>query len=515
MLVGQVPFRGTTPHAVLHDVIYEAPPPPRRINPNISSGLEAVVLRAIAKRPEQRFQRGAELTRALRQATAGGRPVAPPPVAGTATALPRRGAPPPPDRPERRRGASPLPWILAGIAGVLVLLIVAILIIAGGRGGDGDETPAPPPTAVAQATAVATATLAGDTTAPPSDMPTNTPPPADTPLPTDTPAPDVPTDTPPPPTDTAPAPTDTPPPPTDTLPPPTQPPAAYLGRLAFSSNRHGGPEIYVVDLGAGGTPQRLTNNSANDWLPDWSPDGTRIVFTSERSGNYDSWVMNADGGNPSAWVATAAWDEYPRWAPDGQRISFSSTARTGGVDNSEIFVRQANGSLTRVTQTQAENQWADWSPDGRLAYTEGYQGDSNWDIYLSNADGSNRTLWLGGPGRDVQPTWSPDGARIAFLRLAYDTNGNGIIDFEDAGDVWVGQAGGGGLRQLTSGLWAATPAWSPDGNWIAFAHLRDPNNSGQADPNEPVEILAVPVNGGDPVPLLTGPYRDGNPTWTW
>ncbi|MBN1659567.1 MAG: serine/threonine protein kinase, partial [Anaerolineae bacterium] len=73
MLVGRVPFRGTTPHAVLHDVIYEPPPPPRRINPTLTPAVEAVVMKAIAKRPEQRFQRGAHLTRALREAIAQGR----------------------------------------------------------------------------------------------------------------------------------------------------------------------------------------------------------------------------------------------------------------------------------------------------------------------------------------------------------------------------------------------------------------------------------------------------------
>jgi TolB protein len=286
------------------------------------------------------------------------------------------------------------------------------------------------------------------------------------------------------------------------------------GRLAFSSNRDGRPEIYVLDLG-GGSPLRVTNNSAEDWLPDWSPDGGRLAFTSARTGSYDLWVSQSDGGGQELWVGTAAWDEYARWAPDGRRLSFSSTAKTDGMDNSEIFVRQPDGSLVRLTNSKSEDQWADWSPDGRLAYTEGFKGDSDWNIYVMNADGSGRAVWLGEPTCDVQPTWSPDGQWIAFLRIPRDTNGNGAVDHEDLGNIWVGRASGGGLRQLTQNLWATTPAWSPDGRWIAFARLNDSNSSGASDSNDDADVMAVPFEGGEPVMLVAGPARDGDPSWTW
>jgi Tol biopolymer transport system component len=266
---------------------------------------------------------------------------------------------------------------------------------------------------------------------------------------------------------------------------------------------------------AGGSPTRLTRNAGNDWLPDWSPDGTKLAFTSNRTGGYDLWVMNGDGGGQTPWVTTGAWDEYARWAPDGQRLSLSTTATTQGVPNSEIFVRQSNGNLVQVTQSTAEDQWADWSPDGRIIYAEGFQDGSDWDIYIVNADGSYRNAWLQEGTCDVQPTWSPNGQWIAFLRIPRDTNGNGRIDFEDAGDVWVGRADGSGLRQVTSGLWASTPAWSPDGEWLAFARHLDSNGNGQSDVNDVVDIWAVPLSGGEAEPLVQTPYRDGNPTWTW
>jgi Tol biopolymer transport system component len=325
-----------------------------------------------------------------------------------------------------------------------------------------------------------------------------------TPTPTDTPMPVPSIDTPMPPTDT-------PAPPTNT---PTKEPSAFFGRLAFTSNRHGNPEIHVIHL-ADGSSTRMTDNNADDWLPDWSPDGTKIAFTSSRRGNYDLWTMNSNGSEQTAMVITEAWDDYARWSPDGRRLALSTTAITQDVANSEIFIRRADGSLVQMTSTTAEDQWPDWAPDGRIVYCEGDKWTSNWDIYVMNADGSNRTLWVDGGTCDVQPTWSPDGQWIAFIRISRDTDGNGRIDQEDAGDVWVGKASGSGLWQLTSGVWALTPCWSPDSQWIAHSRFHDSNGNGQSDGEDALDIWAVSVSGGDAVPLVQSPYRDVDPSWTW
>jgi serine/threonine protein kinase len=504
MLVGRVPFRGTTPHAVLHAIIYEPPPPPRELNPNLAPATEDVIMRAIAKEPDRRFQRASDMVSALKSAPKAH-------AAGMAV--------PPPSRTEvvSRRRTSPLVWIIGALILVVVVLLSSVFLLLKEEG-----TPEPPIAISTQATVSQTPGIGATNTAfQPTEAPvtgepgiTDTqPPPTSSPqLPTDTVAP--PTDTPQAATDTPLAPTDTAPPPTDTTPPSPSPPPTSFGRLAFSSNRDGNPEIYVMNL-AGGSPLRLTNTNANDWLPDWSPDGSRLAFTSQRTGSYDLWVMSADGSAQTAWISTGGWDEYARWAPDGQRLSLSTTATTQGVANSEIFVRQPSGNLQQITSSTAEDQWADWSPDGRLVYTEGFKDQSDWDIYVVSGDGGVPTAWLDEATCDVQPTWSPDGQWIGFLRMSQDTNVNGRIDFEDSGDIWIGRSSGGALRQVTSGLWAVTPTWSPDSQWIAFARILDSNGNGRSDSEDRVDIWAVPISGGEPLPLVQSPHRDGDPSWTW
>jgi serine/threonine-protein kinase len=145
MLVGRVPFRGTTPHATLHAVIYESPPPPHQIRPEIPPPIEAIILKAITKKASQRFQSGTELASALRAAVAGQPamdplPPQPPPSKGDEGPVVSRA--------QRR---SPAVWIALALAAVLgfLLLVFAVLLV----GGDGGVGPLPPPTEVVVLTA--------------------------------------------------------------------------------------------------------------------------------------------------------------------------------------------------------------------------------------------------------------------------------------------------------------------------------------------------------------------------
>jgi uncharacterized repeat protein (TIGR01451 family) len=105
-------------------------------------------------------------------------------------------------------------------------------------------------------------------------------------------------------------------------------------------------------------PTFLTNNSADDINPAWSPDGTKIAFASNRDGNYEIYLMNADGTNPQRLTTSAGADRAPAWSPDGTKIIFSSE-RDGG--NSEIYVMNVDGSnsvrLTNNSVVDATPAW--------------------------------------------------------------------------------------------------------------------------------------------------------------
>ena len=238
MLVGQVPFRGTTPHAILHAVIYEAPAPLRQIRQDLSPAIEAVVLKAIDKRPERRYQSGAELTEALSKAsTSRAQPLVVPP----------RSVPPGVGRgePEQPAGArKPIVWIVAAMAVILcgLLAVLAIMILGGNEPG---ETPLPPTTVVAISNQTATpdvgplltATAEAATTLPATVATGATEPPKDTPEPS--------TDTPRPPTDTPEPPTNTPTATATRTPTPTPTPCAFAPQGPFA----GLWQTYRADLG--------------------------------------------------------------------------------------------------------------------------------------------------------------------------------------------------------------------------------------------------------------------------
>ena len=230
------------------------------------------------------------------------------------------------------------------------------------------------------------------------------------------------------------------------------------GSIAFESDRDGDSEIYVMDADGSGVVQ-LTDNAADDWGPAWSPDGSRIAFASDRDGDSEIHVMDADGSGVVQLTDNSDGDWDPAWSPDGRSIAFASD-RDG---DSEIHVMDADGSgVIRLTDNFDDDWDPAWSPDGsRIALASNRDGD--FEIYVMNADGSGVVQLTDNLGDDWVPAWSPDGSSIAF-----ESNRDG--DFE----LYVMNADGSGVVQLTDNFdddWV--PAWSPDGSRIAFASDRD------------------------------------------
>jgi Tol biopolymer transport system component len=113
--------------------------------------------------------------------------------------------------------------------------------------------------------------------------------------------------------------------------------------IAFYSNRTGNFDIWVMSLDRSSTPRQLTSWSSNEIYPAWSPDGDRIAFRSDRDGNADIWVMDSDGGAPRLLVSHPAEEGWVAWSPDGRWIYFSSN-RSGRFD---LWVMPTSGGEPR------------------------------------------------------------------------------------------------------------------------------------------------------------------------
>src|SRR6266705_4460532 len=172
--------------------------------------------------------------------------------------------------------------------------------------------------------------------------------------------------------------------------------------IAFQSDRSGNYEIYVMTRG--GTPLvRLTNTTAANGQPSWSPDGAKLAFMSDRDGNREIYVMNADGSGQTRLTNNLGTDVVPAWSPDGTKIAFASD-RDG---NSEIYVMNADGTNpTRLTSNSTVDYSPAWSPDGtRIAFVSDRDGNS--EIYVMNADGTGVTAITGNPATDEDGDWKP------------------------------------------------------------------------------------------------------------
>jgi hypothetical protein len=258
------------------------------------------------------------------------------------------------------------------------------------------------------------------------------------------------------------------------------------GKIAFTSNRDGNNEIYVMNAD-GSNQTRLTNNSYEDAHPNWSFDGTKIAYTSCPNGDGDIYVMNADGSGKVKLTYNSAWDFHPGWSPDGTKIAFNSN-RDG---NDEVYVMNADGTgQTRLTYNDDADTLPRWSPDGTKIIFESNR-DGNWEIYLMNPNGSEQTKLTS--NHDENPCYSPDGTKIVFASSR-----------DGKAELYVMNFDGSGQTRLTyndgdEGL----PYWSPDGTKIVYLS----NLDGDYD------IYVMNINGSGQIKLTNNNARDYWPVW--
>ena len=273
-------------------------------------------------------------------------------------------------------------------------------------------------------------------------------------------------------------------------------------KIAFSSNRDDPgnfftSEIYVMN--PDGTNQiRLTNSPGRDFFPSYSPDGSRIVFASERDTGFPQiYVMNADGTNQLRLTNNVAADSHPSFSPDGSRIVFESNL--DDFNNFEICVMNADGTnRTCLSNSSATDSTPSFSPDGsKIVFVSDRDGHSQ--IYLMNADGSHQTRLTNNSAFDSGPAFSPDGSRIAFS----SNRDNGNTD-----EIYVMNADGSNQTRLTfdnnSSANARNPSFRRDGSKIAFASDRD-----SIFP----QIFVMNPDGTDQIQLTNSSAVEAAPSW--
>src|SRR5688572_1052353 len=274
------------------------------------------------------------------------------------------------------------------------------------------------------------------------------------------------------------------------------------GSVTFHSQRDGNFNIYRMNLDD--LEQiRITDDTAADTQPDLSPNGQQIVFVSNRltptnlEGDTEIFVMSADGSDVRQLTSNgaSAVEGWPRWSPNGRQIAFHSN-RTG---NYEIYIINADGmGETRVTTYSGVDQFPEWSPSGRqLAIRRDH------DVYVIDAaDGENPARLTTHMALDQMAAWSPNGKQLAFMSLR-----------EGYCSVFLMNADGSEQANLTpkdpadpASAWCSrAPSWSTNGQQILFMSFR-PSTGGDA------EVFVMNADGSGQTRLTFTRGEDGIPT---
>jgi len=229
----------------------------------------------------------------------------------------------------------------------------------------------------------------------------------------------------------------------------------FTAKLAFVCGSGSRKEVYVSDL-FGGEARRITSDGAIAMFPRWSPDGTRLLYTSWLHGAPDIYLINLSSYQRSTFESFRGSNFSARFSPDGRRVAMILT----GSGNSEIFVSDSEGhSLVRLTNSETPKSSPCWSPDGsRIVYGAGETSPQLYVMAASRGAGSRRIAG-GFSGWCSEPDWSRTNPnKIAFTSKQGGNFQIAVVDLSTGAPSVVSKAPFDGMQ----------PNWLADGRHIVY-----------------------------------------------
>jgi len=468
MATGRRPFYSDTPYSIAVMQVTSEPPSPRSLNPKLTYEVEQVIYKALKKRPDDRYQTAQDLAAALKmanesrgdslhdtqpnpinvraalsQATQEAKAIQSPPQPQPIYAPPQQYTPTPPPympqpsgavapvsqpmRPRKARHKASNLWtgvMIGGAIGcgllavIVVLMLLAVNMLLGGSDSSGAASTLAATTSADDVSVIPNPVLSvTDATAIPTRSPTLAP---------------------------------------------------INGSLSdgqvlyFAETETDDIMTYQVYRGTLGSGQMLalTSGTSNNMYPSASPDGQRIVFQSDRDGDFDLYVVNSVGGELRALTDTPYDEMFPTWSPDGAWIAFSADVRGDGTYDLYRIAPDGSGLEALVTDEVARSSQPRWSPDGAsLVFTHGAPRDaSTWDIMTLRVSDSVLTPLTDNDTREAWAVYSPDGQTIAFVSGNDGVTAVSLIP-SSGGEARV-------IHSMDDFVWGL--AYTPDGQQLIF-----------------------------------------------
>jgi len=252
---------------------------------------------------------------------------------------------------------------------------------------------------------------------------------------------------------------------------------------------------YRQDVGLDPTAlaRRIADDVVEAFIGVRGVSATELAFVSDRTGNKEIYLMDADGSRQRAVTANTSINNFPSWSPDGKSIAFTSYRH---LNQPNIFVStrgQGKPQRLLIGLRREQSQYrAVFGPDGNTIAVVMSDGKPS-ELYTVKMSARKYKRLTNNRSIDVSPAWSPNGKQLAY-----------VSDRTGSPQLYIMNADGSDSRRLTfNGSYNTAPTWSPDGKWIAY----ETRVSGQFD------IWLIDPEGLTNVPLVTHPRSDEAPAW--